>query len=188
MRDWLTPRCILVALLLVVAPTMAVTHVLVSWLPARVAVRKMDRQVARAGAQLETELDQAIQLQAEIQRLRQAEADTPESWLPQRWRDAVFDGLAAALDAPDVDIERLTLEEPGLYAAAARGNLLACERGQITCVGNYEALTACLDRITALPWTVRVTQLARQAGIQEALLATMPRLFPQRVQAPGETP
>ena len=44
------------------------------------------------------------------------------------------------------------------------------------------------DREVTYDRLVRVTQLARQAGIQEALLATMPRLFPQRVQAPGETP
>jgi hypothetical protein len=35
------------------------------------------------------------------------------------------------------------------------------------------------DRQVTYDNLVRVTQLARQAGIQDALLATMPRLYPE---------
>jgi hypothetical protein len=42
------------------------------------------------------------------------------------------------------------------------------------------------DRDVTYDTLVRVTQLARDAGVQEALLATLPRLFPQRATAPQQ--
>jgi biopolymer transport protein ExbD len=44
------------------------------------------------------------------------------------------------------------------------------------------------DRDVTYDTLVHVTQLAREAGIQDALLATMPRLFPERIKVPVETP
>jgi len=44
------------------------------------------------------------------------------------------------------------------------------------------------DREVTYDTLVRVTQLAREAGIHEALLATVPRLFPQRTEAAVEAP
>ena len=44
------------------------------------------------------------------------------------------------------------------------------------------------DRTVTYDTLVHVTQLAREAGIQDALLATMPRLFPQGANPPDKTP
>lgn len=44
------------------------------------------------------------------------------------------------------------------------------------------------DRDVTYDTLVHVTQLARRAGIQEALLATVPRPFPRRAAAPVEAP
>ena len=47
MRHWLTPRCLLVALLLVAAPGAALAHLLVTWVPTRLALAGLNRSVAQ---------------------------------------------------------------------------------------------------------------------------------------------
>jgi biopolymer transport protein ExbD len=44
------------------------------------------------------------------------------------------------------------------------------------------------DREVTYDTLVQVTQLAREAGIQDALLATMPRLFPEKTRGPKDQP
>ena len=51
MRHWLTRRCLLIVLLLVVAPGAALTHLLITWVPGKVALARLDHavRVIRAG-------------------------------------------------------------------------------------------------------------------------------------------
>ena len=67
--------------------------------------------------------------------------------------------MAEAFAAGHAALEHLTLEDPALYAAASRTNLLACERVTVECTGDYAALTACLDRIAGLDLPLRIAHL-----------------------------
>ena len=84
-------------------------------------------------------------------RLEQIAADPPRCLPGCRSLAAVKPRLSsgghAALEPP------LTLEDPALYAAASRTNLLACERVTVECTGDYAALTACWTASRA--WTCR---------------------------------
>jgi len=163
MRHWLTPRCLLVALLLVAAPGAALAHLLVTWVPTRLALAGLNRSVAQCAQQFESSHEQSSGLFAQTERLRQAQQalDDPsrQAWLPHRDRDAVFDQLAEAFGSDGAALERLTLEDPALHAAASRTNLLACERVTVECAGDYAALAACLDRIARLDLPLRIAHL-----------------------------
>ncbi|GEM_PF-7060106 len=163
-RHWLTPRCILVGLLLVVAPGAALAHLLVNWLPGKVVLMQLDGQIARDTAQLQALSEENDRLLSQVAKLRQTSAALEESaramCLPARDRDGVFEQLAGALRVDGVAIEQLTLGEPGLYAAVSRSDLLACELVTIQCTGPYAGLAACLDRLSSLALPLRVTQLA----------------------------
>ena len=164
MREWVTPRCVLVVLLVVVAPGAALAHLLVTWVPGRVEVARLDREIARDTEQLDVEWEQNSRFQQQTDRLRQAAAETRQtsrrSWLPQRDRSRVFDSLAAAFDDDRVSIEQLTLGEPGLHAAVSRSSLLACERVTVLCTGSYAVLATCLDRVVGLDLPLRVAELS----------------------------
>ena len=166
MRAWLAPRTILIALLLVVAPAAALAHLLLTWVPARIAVAQVNGDVSRDAQQLDVESQEEIRLQKEWQGLQRATASTAHAarWLPQRDRDLVFDRLAGAFQVDRVALERLTLAEPGLYCAARRSNLLACERVTVRCVGDYASLSNCLDRLANLDLPMRVTHLTWGRG------------------------
>lgn len=163
MRHWLTPRCVLVALLLVAAPGAALAHLLVTWVPTRLALSGLDRAAAERTQQFELSYEQTSELIEETQRLQQAQRalddQSRRAWLPHRDRDAVFDQLAEAFVAEGAALERLTLEEPALYAAASRANLLACERVTVECTGSYAGLAACLDRVARLDLPLRIAHL-----------------------------
>jgi cell division protein FtsB len=163
MRHWLTPRCLLVALLLVAAPGAALAHLLVTWVPTRLALAGLNREIAQYARQFESRHEQSAVLFEQAQRLRDAQQAIDDrsrvAWLPRRDRDAVFDQLADAFGADGAALERLTLEDPALYAAASRTNLLACERVTVECTGDYAALTACLDRIAGLDLPLRIAHL-----------------------------
>lgn len=171
MRAWLTPRTILIVLLLVIAPGAAIARLLVTWLPQRLAVVELNREVMQHQQTLEAESEQATRLQAELTRTQAAlhDAHAQPAWLPRRDKDAVFDHVAAAFRVADVALEQLTLEDPGLYAAASRRDLLACERIAVRCTGSYAGLTDCLDSVAGLDLPVRVTQLTWGRG--EGVLA-----------------
>lgn len=162
-RDWMTPRFILVAALLVAAPGAAVAHLLATWLPDRLAVAELQEEIATTTCQLETEWAQSERFQQEVDQLRQRNADNDDAsrirWLLQRDRDAVFDRIADAFRDERVSIEQLTLDEPALYAAVSASNLLASERIMVKCSGDYGALAACLDQVTALEIPVRIQYL-----------------------------
>ncbi len=166
MRAWLTPRTMLTVLLLVVAPGAALAHLLVTWLPERLAVVHLNREVTQHQQALDAEWQQGTRLQAELTRTQEAlqAAHSQPCWLPRRDKDLVFDHVAAAFRAADVALEQLTLEDPGLYAAASRKDLLACERIAVRCTGSYAGLTGCLDSVAALDLPARVTQLAWGRG------------------------
>lgn len=163
MRDWMTPRFILVAVLLVAAPGAAVAHLLVAWLPQRLALADLQEEIATTTRQLESEWVQSERFQQEVDQLRQRNADNDDAssirWLPQRDRNAVFDRIADAFLDERVSIEQLTLDEPALCAAVSASNLLACERITVKCRGDYGALTACLDQVAALEIPVRIQYL-----------------------------
>ncbi len=172
MRDWLTPRCILIVLLLVAAPGAALAHLLVTWAPTQLENIRLDRGVTRYTKQLDAEIKQSAELQQRTDRLQElAQASTIGSnWLPGRDRHGVFDRIAEVLRDQHVTIEQFSLGEPTLYAAVARDNLLACEQVSALCTGDYAALTACVDRIQALDLPVRVRKLSwRRTGERLAL-------------------
>lgn len=163
MRHWLTPRCILVALLLVAAPGAALAHLIVTWAPERLALARLNAEIARNARQLDAEWKQNLALREQLATLRESRrkhsAHGPR-WLAARNRHAVFDQIAVALRDERVSIEQLTLDEPGLHAAVSRTNLLACERITVLCAGSYAGLTSCLDRIIGLDLPVRFTELS----------------------------
>ena len=163
MRPWLTPRCLLVALLLVAAPGAALAHLLVTWVPTKLALAGVAREVAQCAQRLESSHAQNVALFEQTRRLQETQQVQDDrsraAWLPQRDRDAVFDRLAEAFHADRVALEHLTLEDPALYAAASRTNLLACERLTIECSGDYAALAECLDRVNGLNLPLRITSL-----------------------------
>jgi hypothetical protein len=163
-RQWMTPRCILVVLTLVVAPCAALAHLVVVWVPGHFDVARLNLEIAYNTRELDREWEQTSELIECTKQLRQATADEQgthdRGWLPHRDRDLVFESLADALHDDRVSIERLTIDEPGLFAAVSRSNLLACERVTVSCAGAYSCLTACLDRISALDLPVRITELS----------------------------
>jgi hypothetical protein len=168
LRNWLTPRCVLIALLLVVAPGAALTHLFVTWVPGRVTLARLDQSVTDHAQRLDTVCTQTHTLReqtAQLQRCRTTLDDpTHRAWLPQRDRDGVFDQLVDAFRADHVSLEQMTLAEPGLYAAVSRQNLLACERVTIDCLGDYAALAACLDRVAQRELPLRITRLVWSHG------------------------
>lgn len=163
MRHWLTPRCLLIVLLLVVAPGAALAHLMLTWLPGKVALAHLNWAVTSHSRQLDAQCARGRELLEQSTQLRLAGAklDDParRGWLPQRDRERVFDQLADTFRDEGVSLEQMTLGEPGLYAAASRQNLLACERATIDCLGEYAALTRCLDRLVQLDWPLRITSL-----------------------------
>ena len=163
MRHWLTPRCLLVALLLVAAPGAALAHLLVTWVPTRLALAGLDRAAAQRTQQFASSYAHSAGVIEQTQPLKQAQQALDDqsrlAWLPHRDRDAVFDQLAEAFGADRTALEHLTLEDPALYAAASRTNLLACERVTVECTGDYADLAACLDRIAGLDLPLRIAHL-----------------------------
>jgi hypothetical protein len=163
MRPWLTPRCILVALLLVVAPGAALAHLLVTWVPARLALTGLSRAVTRQAQEFESSNAHRAALFEQSQRLKAAHEALAErsraAWLPHRDRDAVFDQLAEVFGTHGAVLEHLTLEDPGLYVAAARTNLLACEHVAVECTGDYAVLAAGLERASELDLPLRIAHL-----------------------------
>ena len=166
MRAWLTPRTVLIVLLLVVAPGAALGRLLFSWVPERVAVARLNHAVTRQACTIETTAQEGRRLQQELERLQQAlDTDVQRArWLPHRDRDLVFDRLAAVFQTDHVVLELLTLAEPAMYCAADRGNLLACERVTVRCSGDYAALATCLDGLATLDLPVRVRHLSWGRG------------------------
>jgi hypothetical protein len=153
-RNWLTPRCVLIVLLLGVAPGAALAHLLITWVPGRVMLARLDRTVRDGSGRLDALCAQNRALGEQSGQLERARAELDEpghrAWLPRRDRDGVFDRLAEAFRDDHVSLEQMTFGEPGLYAAVDRRLLLACERVTINCSGDYAALARCLDRVAAL--------------------------------------
>jgi hypothetical protein len=164
-KHWLTPRLIVIALLMFGAPAAALGHWLLTWLPGAAAVAQARAGAARRARELNArivELENARLERAQIERIASGFAETGRSttWLEQRDKHGVFERLASALVDERVAIERLTLGEPGVYAAAAGANLLACEQVSIECVGDYAALTECLERLEQLELPKRFRRVA----------------------------
>jgi hypothetical protein len=154
---------LLVAALLVAAPGAALAHLLYIWLPQRVIVARLNWTTTAQAARLDAVcartravLDQTIELQRCSAALRDP---ARRAWLPERDRAGVFDRLADNFRADRVSLEQMTMDEPGLYAAVGRSNLLACERVTVHCTGDYAALTECLDRLRGLELPLRITRM-----------------------------
>ncbi len=164
MRNWLTPRCLLIVLLLIVAPGAALTHLLITWVPGRVVLARLNSAVRDDAGRLDTLCARTRTLVEQTGQLERDRAglDDParRAWLPERDRDGVFDQLADAFRDERVSLEQMTFAEPSLYAALSRRLLLACERVTIDCTGEYSALTACLDRVAGVDLPLRTTRLA----------------------------
>jgi hypothetical protein len=172
-----TFRLVLTGLLLVAAPGAALAHLLLHWAPLRVAVSRGRADVEHDAQAIETAQAQIVIVQTHRTRLDQTRTQRDAAaapWLPQRDRDRVFDQIAAAFRDPRVFVDRLTLDDPGLYAAASRDNLLACERAVVDCRGSYEVLAECLDRLMGQNLPLRVDRLAWTAsGMQLRLTANL---------------
>ena len=181
MRHWLTPRWILIALLLVVAPGAAVGHLLLTWAPGKLAVMGLSRAIVRDARKLDLTWKQSERLREQMHQLEESVASADDNagpqWLPQRDREGVFDRLAGAFHEPGVSIERMTLDEPVLFTAVSRANLLASECVAVECTGDYAALTRCLDRVLALELPVRFKHLSwghGQSGLRLAAQIQVP--------------
>jgi hypothetical protein len=159
--------------MLVVAPSAALAHLLVAWMPARLELGRLSHTISRQTQHLDAEWKQCAELRARIEKLQQVAATRSEarpSWLPRRDRHGVFDRLAEAFQDERVSVERLTLDEPALYAAVSRSNLLACEQITVCCSGDYAPLASCLDRVISLDLPVRLAQLSwSRAGMRLSL-------------------
>lgn len=172
MRHWLTPRCILIVLMLIVAPGATLGHLLVTWAPSQFEIATLSQQVARHTQRLDAEVEQSIELQQQAARLQEVAVASAArlDWLPARDQHGVFDRMAEALRDQHVTIEQLTLDDPGPYAAVSYADLLACERVTAVCTGDYAGLTACLDRIRELDLPVRFKGLSwHRAGARLGL-------------------
>ena len=165
MREWLTSRCILIAVLLVAAPGAALAHLVVSWIPSRLEVARLEKEIARRTEGLDAEWRRCEELRAQRQMLRAATAVRDAAgarWLPQRDEHGVFDRVAEAFRDNRVSIEKLTMEDPKLYPVTSESALLAYEPITIYCAGGYTALTNCLDRLMELGVPLRCADLAWQ--------------------------
>lgn len=173
MREWLTPRCLLIAMLLIVAPGAALAHLLLNWAPIQMELNRLDRTLARDASNLTSEVEKGLELQGRNEKLSEAAqaALLRSRWLAVRDRDGVFDRLADAFRCDGVSIEQLTFDSPGFYAAASADNLLACERVTVLCTGDYGGLTACLDRLQALDLSIVVRDLNWSRGNERLTLA-----------------
>ncbi len=164
MRNWLTPRCIVVALMLVAAPVAALAHILIALVPGKITEQRLASNVVQSTAALETTWQETSDYTARAVQLEQALADENEDaaaarWMSQRASTMVFDAMAEVFDDPGVSIDQLTFEEPALFGAADRQNLLACERCHIVCMGSYASLTECLDRLNQLTFPLHITDM-----------------------------
>jgi len=159
MKPWMTPRCLIIAFLLVGAPAAALGHLLASWLPTSFALTRLQRQTAEEAGRVEQESQQCAQIREEIARLRaladESERSATPLWLPGRQSHTVFDALGRVFDRQRVSIRQLKLDEPGLYAVVPPDCVLACEDVTIECAGTYAALTDGLDSLEALDLPLR---------------------------------
>ena len=179
MRAWITPRTVLIGLLLVAAPGAALAQLLLTWVPERVTVLHLNHEITADTTAFDAAVAEESRLQAELQQLQQAltNISTRAAWLAHRDRDLVFDRLATVFRDDHVEIELLTLAEPAFYCAVSRENLLACERATVRCAGDYAALAACLDRLARLDLGVRVRELnwlRNETGLTLALQLDVP--------------
>ena len=161
MRHWLNARCLLVTALLVAAPVAALAHLALNWAPARLAVVRLSHTIDQRSQTLVSTATEAERLREQCVTLerRAAAGQAGNAWLPHRERDSVFDRLAEAFRDPGVSMDRLTLDEPGLYVATTRTNLLACERALVECTGAYRPLADCLDRLAETGLPLRIVRL-----------------------------
>ncbi len=109
MRPWLTPRCVLLLLLLVGAPVAALAHALIAWVPATVVVARLQRQMACDAAEIEAQWRECRRIQQEMTRLRAIAAEHKEQTappcLPERQSHAVCEKLGKTLSDNGIEAE-----------------------------------------------------------------------------------
>lgn len=159
----MTSRFVLVVLMLVVAPTAALVHLLLSWLPGTVAIARLDYQTQAAARDFERVSTELESVEKGIRKLRAAAAQGDRharaGWLPKQDRQGVLKAVARALDDERVSVEQFTPADPALYAGVSRSVLLACDAITVVCAGEYDALTACLDRLADLEYPKRFAEV-----------------------------
>ena len=164
MRPWLTPRCVLLLLLLVGSPVAALAHALIAWVPATVVVARLQRQTARDAAETEAQWRECRRIQQEMTRLRAIAAEhrrrTAPPCLPERQSHAVCEKLGKTLSDDRILVKKLKLDAPRLYAVVPPRDVVACEDITIECCGDYPALTGWLDRMAGLDVPVRFKRIA----------------------------
>jgi len=163
-QPWLTPRCVLLLLLLVGAPVAALAHALIAWVPATVVVARLQRQTARDAAETEAQWRECRRIQQEMTRLRAIAAEhrrrTVPPCLPERQSHAVCEKLGKTLSDDRILVQKLKLDAPRLYAVVPPRDVVACEDITIECRGDYPALTGWLDRMAGLDVPVRFKRIA----------------------------
>ncbi|MGE0481423.1 MAG: hypothetical protein AB7Q17_13225 [Phycisphaerae bacterium] len=157
------PRCALVIGLLAAAPLAVLVHTVGWCLPALHAEQCHARCLADEQAEIEAALADCRALRARAAAIRgladQASTRLPESWLPERRRDFVFDQLAAAVTLPGVRVHAIQARPPTAYPGGSRDRLLAAERISLDCRGEYGPLTRALDGLSAFDPPLRITSV-----------------------------
>ena len=169
MTNWFRLRPILVMVMLFIAPTAAIAHLLLTWAPETFTLKRLSRSVHQNAETIAEQLEQLEQLRLNTERLKTLAADQGafgRSWRPRREHSRVSDLLAETLRGGGVTLEQLVFNQAGLYAASPEGGVLACEQVTVVCRGPYTGLTGCLDRLAELDLPIRITQATWQRAEQ----------------------
>ena len=166
MRHWFKVRPIVVMVLLFAAPLGAIAHLMVTWAPQTIAVRRLAYAIpeqTNALTQNVQALEQVRSTTARLQALATEHGGPGQRrWLPEPCHNEISNTLAATLQGRGIVVEDLTFDEPALYTATADGDVLACECVSARCRGSYTNLTAALDRLSHEDLPLSITQLEWQ--------------------------
>ena len=179
--DLRTPYLLLLALL-IGAPLAAMLPLFVSWLPAQIRAARLKSNVETLSARIASDSRAVRALRARIDIARRERAERQDAaearWLSHRDERSVFDHCAAALSGAPVTVKRLVIEPPRLFAGKSRANLLAADRVEAVCSGDYAALTQCLDALAAVAIPLRCSELIwRRQGREQELRLTLDAPF-----------
>ena len=173
MTNWFKLRPMLVMVMLFIAPTAAIAHLLLTWAPATFTLQRLSRSAHRDAETIAEQIEQLEQLRLNTKRLKTLavdQGDVGRSWLPRREHSRVSDLLAETLQGDGVTLEQLVFNQAGLYGASPEGGVLACEQVTVVCHGPYAGLTDCLDRLAELDLPIRIVQVAWQRTEQNLAL------------------
>lgn len=179
--DLRTPYLLLLALL-IGGPLAAMLPLFVSWLPAQIRAARLKSNVETLSARIASDSREVLALRATIEIARREHADGQDvataRWLSHRDDRSIFEHCAAALSGAPVTVKRLTLEPPHLFAGESRANLLAADRVEAVCSGDYAGLTIYLDALAEAAIPLRCSELTwKRQGREQELRLTLDAPF-----------